>query len=100
MGGHHRDTDYSTEEHRSTFWVTEVTYEFPDLFICKTILFVFSSGPNIFGFVLVEQIFTDLAYSKLKFDFGATPTTQENEGFRQRDLGPVYMIPVYRDLGL
>ena len=82
MGGHHRDTDYSTEEHRSTFWVTEVTYEFPDLFICKTILFVFSSGPNIFGFVLVEQIFTDITDSKLNFDFGATPTTSENEGFR------------------
>ena len=88
MGGHHRDTDYSTEEHRSTFWVTEVTYELPNLFICKiTFIYLFSLQCQTFsGSYCDEQIFTDITDSKLNFDFGATPTTSENEGFRQRDL--------------
>ena len=59
--------------------VTDVTDKIPDLLICKTTLFVFSSVPNIFGLVLVEQIFTDLTNSKLTFDFGTTPTISENE---------------------
>ena len=45
-----------------------------------------STDQNIFGFVLVEQIFTDLINAKLKFDFGASPTMPENEHFWQRDL--------------
>ena len=41
--------------------------------------------PNIFEFVLVEQIFTDFTNSKPKFDFGAKPTISENEDFFQKD---------------
>ena len=39
---------------------------------------VFSSVPIIFGLESLEHIFTDLANSKLKFDFGTTPTMSKN----------------------
>ena len=61
--------------------VTKATDQFPDLFISRATLYVFSSVPNIFGLELVEQIFTDLTSAKLTFDFGATPTMSENEDF-------------------
>ena len=47
--------------------------------------------PNIFGLVLVEQIFTDLTNSKLKVDFGAMTSMSENKDFWQklRGLGTI-----------
>ena len=41
---------------------------------------------NIFGLVLVEQIFIDIANSKLTFYIGETGTISENEDFLKTDL--------------
>ena len=54
--------------------------------ISKTKLFVFSSVANSLELLLVEQILTDLANSKRKFDVIAKSTIPDNEYFFQRDV--------------
>ena len=53
--------------------------------------------PNIFEFVLVEQIFTDFTNSKPKFDFGAKPTISENEDFFKKDAEVWNLISYHGD---